>query len=139
MLLVPALALSMSACGLFEQPDNPLLGTWSTQDRNKVTFSPNAVIVAPDKGPATTMSAQECNGAYKLLYGRMETAALQRAFPGQADLTAKLKQLLTQPEYPVADVTCDRGGTSYLMLDNSRMLAVYRDGGVGGLEAYSRL
>ena len=35
-------------------------------------------------------------------------------FSAQADLTAQLKQLLVQPEYPVAEITCDRGGTTYL-------------------------
>jgi hypothetical protein len=69
----------------------------------------------------------------------MMTASLQQSFPTQPDLQSKLKQLLTSPEYPVADVTCDRGGTTYLMLDERRMIAVYRDSGVGGLETYSRL
>jgi hypothetical protein len=120
-------------------PASPLIGSWATADNNKVTFQPDRVVVIPDKGKPTTMSAGDCNGVFKLVYGRMATAPLQRAFVAQPDLEAKLKQLLTQPDYPVADVTCDRGGTTYLMLDDRQMLAIYRDAGVGGLERLSRL
>ena len=118
---------------------SPLIGNWQDADRNKVTFRPDAVVLTPDNGQATTMGPAACNGKYKLLYGRMETAELQRSFPSQPDLQGKLKRLLTKPEYPVADVTCDQGGTTYLMLDGSNVLAVYRDSGVGGTESLSRL
>ena len=120
-------------------PPSPLIGTWSTADHNQVTFRPDAVTVIPDKGNPTTLGKADCNGNYKLAYGRMQTAPLQQAFATQADLTAKLKQLLLQPDYPVADVTCDKGGTTYLMLDDRQMIAVYRDAGVGGLEHLTRL
>ena len=122
-----------------EQAANPLIGTWSNPENDRVTFTPDAIVMTPNKGQPTTMSAAECNGAYKLVYGRMETAPLERAFPSQADLQAKLKQMLVKPEYPVADVTCDQGGTTYLMLDDRQMLAVYRDAGVGGVERLNRL
>jgi hypothetical protein len=140
-LIVALAALLPAACGFFPsgQPANPLVGTWSTQEHNLVTFQPDRVVVTPDKGKPTTMSASDCNGVYKLVYGRMATAPLKQAFVGQADLAARLKQLLLQPDYPVADVTCDQGGTTYLMLDDRQMLAIYRDGGVGGLERYTRL
>jgi len=133
--------LFLTSCGLLpgEQPSNPLTGTWATPDRNQVTFRGNDIVLTPDKGAATTMGPGDCNGVYKLQYGRMMTGSLEQSFPSQPDLQSKLKQLLTKPEYPVADVTCDRGGTTYLMLDERRMIAVYRDAGVGGLETYSRL
>jgi hypothetical protein len=120
-------------------PSSPLFGNWADPDHNEVTFRADAVVVTPDKGQPTTMGPGECNGVYKLQYGRMMTAALKQSFPSQPDLQTKLKQLLTQPDYPVADVTCDQGGTTYLMLDNSQVLAVYRDAGVGGTESLSRL
>jgi hypothetical protein len=134
------LATLLTASCVFQQdPANPLIGSWTTADRNKVTFAADAVVVTPDKEQPMTLGPRDCNGVYKLQYGRMDTAALERSFPAQADLQAKLKQLLVKPEYPVVDVTCDRGGTTYLMLDDRQMLAVYRDSGVGGLETYSRL
>lgn len=130
-----------AACGFLPAapPASPLIGTWSTADHNQVTFQPDRVVVTPDKGKPTTLGSGDCNGVYKLVYGRMATAPLQRAFVAQVDLEAKLKQLLISPDYPVADVTCDRGGTTYLMLDDRQILAIYRDSGVGGLEHLSRL
>ena len=118
---------------------NPLIGNWADPDHNKVTFRSDAVVLTPTDGQAATMGPASCNGVYKLQYGRMLTADLQKSFPSQPDLQNKLKQLLNKPDYPVADVTCDQGGTTYLMLDDSRMLAVYRDAGVGGTETLSRL
>jgi hypothetical protein len=139
--LVALAALLPTACAFLEPPgsSNPLVGSWATADRNRVTFSDNAVVVTPDKGAAMTMGPGDCNNRYKLVYGRMMTASLEQSFPSQPDLQSKLKQLLVRPDYPVVDVTCDQGGTTYLMLDDRRMIAVYRDTGVGGLESYSRL
>jgi hypothetical protein len=140
-LLVVVAGLSPTACAFLQPPPpaNPLAGTWSTQDHNRVTIGADTVVLTPDKGQSTTLGPADCNGRYKLLSGRMDTASLQKSFPTQPDLQSKLRQLLVQPDYPVVDVTCDQGGTTYLMLDDRRMLAVYRDAGVGGLEAYSRL
>jgi len=140
-LLAVLAALSPTACAFLEPPQaaNPLIGTWTTQDHNQVTVRADAVVLTPDKGPPATMGPADCNGRYKLQTGRMETASLQKSFPTQPDLQNKLRQLLVKPDYPVVDVTCDQGGTTYLLLDNSRMLAIYRDAGVGGVEAYSRL
>jgi hypothetical protein len=135
-------ALLCASCSFVpfgQSPTSPLIGNWADADHNKVTFRDDAVVLTPDNGQATTMGASACNGVYKLQYGRMMTAALQQSFPSQPDLQSKLKQFLTKPEYPVADVTCDQGGTTYLMLDDSRVLAVYRDAGVGGTESLSRL
>ncbi|HVH78103.1 MAG TPA: hypothetical protein VM782_01830 [Stellaceae bacterium] len=134
-------ALLPTACAFLEAspPANPLIGSWTTQDRNRVTIADSAIVITPDKGPAATMGPGDCNGVYKLQSGRMMTGALEQSFAGQPDLQSKLKQLLTRPDYPVVDVTCDRGGTTYLMLDDRRMIAVYRDAGIGGMEAYSRL
>ena len=140
-LAVALLALLPTGCAIFEgpAPPNPLIGSWTTAERDKVTFQPDAVVVTPDKGKPTTMGAAECNGVYKLAYGRMATTPLKQLFSSQADLTAQLKQLLVQPEYPVAEITCDRGGTTYLMLDDRQLLAIYRDGAVGGIERMTRL
>jgi hypothetical protein len=131
--------LLLTCCVPGAPATSPLVGNWATQDHNQVTLRDDAVVITPDKGKSETLGPRDCNGVYKLQYGRMITASLQQSFPTQPDLQSKLKQLLTSPEYPVADVTCDRGGTTYLMLDDRRMIAVYRDSGVGGLETYSRL
>ena len=132
--------LLLTSCAFFSgEQVSPLIGTWTTPDRNKVTFQPDAVVLTPDKGSQTTMGKAECNGVYRLAYGRMMTAPLKQAFAAQPDLESKLKVMLVKPEYPVADVTCDQGGTTYLLLDDREVLAIYRDSGIGGIEHYTRL
>jgi hypothetical protein len=134
-------ALLCTSCSFLQNqtPASPLFGNWEDADRNKVTFRADAVVLTPDSGETATMGPATCNGRYQLQYGRMETADLQKSFTSQPDLQNKLKRMLTQPEYPVADVTCDQGGTTYLMLDGNNVLAVYRDSGVGGTESLSRI
>lgn len=141
-LVAVSAALLCASCGFLpfqNQSSSPLTGNWADPDHNKVTFRADAVVLTPNDGQPTTMGPGECNGTYKLQYGRMASAALQQSFPSQPDLQNKLKQLLTKPDYPVADVTCDQGGTTYLMLDDNRVLAVYRDAGTGGTQSLSRL
>ena len=36
--------------------------------------------------------------------------------------------MLPRPEYPVAEVTCGEGGTTYVMLGEQDLLAIHRDG-----------
>jgi len=135
------LALAPAGCAIFEgsQSANPLIGTWTNTDNDHVTFKGDAVIITPKEGKPTPMGPDDCNGVFTIAYGRMETAPLQKLFPLQPDLEDKLKALLVQPEYPVAEVTCDRGGTTYLMLGEREVLAIYRDNGIGGLEHLTRL
>jgi hypothetical protein len=136
-----ALLSLTTACAFLEGPPpaNPLIGTWSNGDNDRVTFSAGSVVVTPNNGKPTAMGPGDCNGVFNLAYGRMETAPFDRLFPGQLDLEAKLKAALVKPEYPVAEVTCDQGGTTYMMLDDSHVLAIYRDAGIGGLEHLTRL
>jgi hypothetical protein len=141
LILAALLAVLPAACAFIEGPlpANPLLGSWSNADNDRVSFQPNTVVVSPKDGKPVAMGPGDCNGIFKLSYGRMATANFATLFPLQPDLEAKLKGALVKPEYPVADVTCDRGGTTYLMLDDHQVLAIYRDSGIGGLEHLTRL
>jgi hypothetical protein len=134
------LALLPTGCAFFEgAPDNPLLGTWSNADNDRVTFKADGVVIAPSKGAAAAMGPGDCSGVYKLAYGRMATAPFNTLFPSQPDLEDKLKQALVKPEYPVADVTCGQGGTTYMMIGDREVLAIYRDAGIGGVEHLTRM
>jgi hypothetical protein len=136
-----AVVMLSAGCALIEGPEpaNPLLGTWTNTENDRVTLQPNAVIVSPNKGQSAPMGAADCNGVFTLVYGRMATAPFAVLFPAQPDLEAKLKAALVQPEYPVAEVTCGQGGTTYFMVGDSEVVAIYRDAGVGGLEHLTRL
>jgi hypothetical protein len=138
---IAVLAVLPTACALFEggQPANPLLGTWTTPEHDRVTFQPDTIALTPAQGATETLSAADCNGVFKLGYGSMESAPLIRLFPAQPDLAVKLKATLVQPLYPAADMTCDKGGTTYLLLDDHDLIAIYRDGGVGGMQRLTRL
>lgn len=139
-LVVATLALLPAGCGLFGgEPENRFIGTWMTADRDRITFHPDTIVLSPDKGQPTTLGPADCNGVFKLGYGRMESAPLIALFPTQPDLGAKLKATLVQPIYPAADMTCDKGGTTYLLLDDRDLIAIYRDGGVGGFQRLTRL
>jgi hypothetical protein len=120
-------------------PDNPIAGTWANTENDRVTFNTDSVTVTPNNGKSTAMGPGECNGIFKIAYGRMATAPFAKLFPAQPDLEDKLKALLVRPEYPVAEVTCDRGGTTYLMIGDHDLLAIYRDAGLGGIERLKRL
>jgi len=133
-------ALLPSGCAFFgPAPDNPLLGTWSNADNDRVTFQPDTIVLTPSKGPSGTMGPADCNGVFRLTYGRMATPPLAKLFPTQPDLEDKLKAALVKPEYPVAEVTCGEGGTTYLMIGDREVLAIYRDAGIGGLGHLTRL
>ena len=134
-------AALLGGCALFPgwAPENPIIGTWANTDNDRVTFTADAVTVTPNNSKPTVMGPGDCNGVFKIAYGRMATAPFATLFPTQADLEDKLKGLLVQPEYPVADVTCDRGGTTYFMIGDRELLAIYRDAGLGGIERLSRL
>jgi hypothetical protein len=136
-----SLALLPTGCFVLEGPlpANPLIGTWSNADNDRVTFSDSSVIVTPNNGKATAMGPGDCNGVFKISYGRMATTSFATMFPTQPDLENQLKKALVAPEYSVADVTCDQGGTTYFMLDDREVLAVYRDSGIGGVEHLTRL
>ncbi len=135
------MAALLGACSLFPgwAPENPIIGTWSNADNDRVTFAADSVTVTPNNSKPTAMGPGDCNGVFKIAYGRMATAPFGALFPKQPDLEDKLKSLLVKPEYPVAEVTCDQGGTTYFMIGDGELLAIYRDAGVGGIEQLKRL
>ena len=138
---IATLAALSSACAILggAPPPNPIIGSWTNTDNDRVTFNADTVVVTPNNGKPTAMGPADCNGVFKISYGRMQTAPFATMFPKQPDLEDKLKALLLKPEYPVADVTCDKGGTTYLMVGDRELVAIYRDAGLGGLERLTRL
>src|ERR1700687_547932 len=81
-------AALLGACALFPgwAPENPIIGTWANTDNDRVTFNADAVIVTPNNGKPTAMGPDDCNGVFKIAYGRMATAPFATLFPTQADL-----------------------------------------------------
>ena len=66
------------------------------------------------------------------------SSALLAVVGRQADLRRRLTGLLVQPEYPVAQMNCGEGGTTYVMLSDKEMVAIHHDLDIGGMERWSR-
>jgi hypothetical protein len=133
-------ALLPAACAdfAFGPTPNPFIGAWSTTDRDKVSFNEDTVVLTSPDGKATPISAAECNGGFRFLYGRMTRESVKSIGSSQPDVDSKLSAMLIDPVYPVAELTCDRGTSTYVMLDDHDLVAIYRDRDVVGLDRMTR-
>ncbi len=82
---------------------------------------------------------RSCGGTFRFGYGRESREALIGLAPHQPDLTGKLASLLAAPDYPVAELTCGEGASTYVLLDERGLVAIYRDRDIAGIERLSRL
>ena len=139
--LRPALGLAgaMLPAACMTPPANPFLGVWTTPEHNEITFRDGTLVVSPTGEPQTEMSPQACAGKFHFGYSRKSRDALTALVPQQPDLRAKLGTMLQQPEYPVAELGCDQGENTYVLLDDHDLLAIYRDADVAAVEQLSRL
>ena len=119
-------------------PQNPFLGAWSTAERSQIAFRDDTVVINPPDAPPTAMSPQSCPGAFQFRYGRKSRDALLALAIQQPDVTRRLGSLLTQPEYPVAELRCDQGDNTYVLLNDRDLVAIYRDNDIAGIEQLSR-
>jgi hypothetical protein len=134
------LALSPAACGDFRfgYAPNEFLGVWTTADQGKVSFTDETVVLTSPEGKPTPVSAAECNGGFGFRYGQMTRESITGIAAAQPDVGQKLSGMLTGSVYPVAELTCDRGTSTYVMLDDHEIEAIYRDRDVVGLDRMSR-
>ena len=135
--LLAAAALLPAACAT-EPPANPFAGAWSTAERQQISFRDNTVVVQPPNAAPTPMAAESCDGAFRFGYGHKSRDALLALTPQQPDLRDRLARLLVRPDYPVAELGCGEGDTTYVLLDDRDLVAIYRDAGIAGLERLSR-
>lgn len=119
-------------------PQNPFLGAWSTAERSQIAFRDDTVVINPPDAPPSAMSPQSCPQAFQFQYGRKSRDALLALAIQQPDVTRKLGALLTQAEYPVAELRCDQGDNTYVLLDDRDLVAIYRDNDIAGFEQLSR-
>jgi hypothetical protein len=120
-------------------PTNPFLGAWATPERSQITFRDNTIVMSPPNQTPTALDPAACAGRFRFAYTRKSRDAIAAAIARQPDLRIKLGGLLTQSEYPVAELGCDRGENTYVLLNDRDLIAIYRDGDVAGLERLSRL
>ena len=138
-LLALAAVLPAACAGLEPPPANPFVGAWATAERQQIAFRDTTIVVSPPDGAPTPMGADSCSGAFRFGYGRQSREALLGLTPQQPDLKKKLATLLVQPDYPVAELACGAGGSTYVLLGERELVAIYRDHDIAGVERLSRL
>jgi hypothetical protein len=137
--LLALVAMLPAACAGVEPPANPFAGAWSTAEHQEIAFRDTTIVVSPPDGAPTPMGADSCSGAFRFAYGRKSREALLGLTPQQPDLKKKLATLLVQPDYPVAELACGAGGSTYVLLGERELVAIYRDHDIAGVERLSRL
>ena len=133
-------AVLPAACAIPEPPPaNPFAGAWATAERQQIAFRDTTIVVNPPDAAPTTMGAESCAGAFRFGYGRKSREALLGLTPRQPDLRTRLAALLVQPDYPVAELACGGGDSTYVLIGERDLVAVYRDGDIAALSRLSRL
>ena len=142
-LLIALAAALPAACAGIESPRlaapaNPFAGGWTTTERRQVAFRDDTVVVNPPNQPPTPLGAETCAGRFRFSYGRKSREALVALAPRQPDLQRRIAAQLAQPEYPVAELSCAEGGTTYVLLGDRDLMAIHRDRDIAGLQRLTR-
>ena len=128
-----------AACASLEPPANPFAGAWTTGERQQIAFRPDTVVVQPPNAAPTAMGKESCDGVFLFGYGQKSREALLGLTPRQPDLKNRLSKLLVRGDYPVAEMTCGEGASTYVLLDDRDLVVIHRDRDVAGIERLSRL
>jgi hypothetical protein len=138
------LAATSAACAVPASPPtpaapaNPFLGAWATSEKGSIVFEPGTIVQAQANGEHTPLDAATCGGHFQFAYGTKERGALVALVPQQPNLQERLSHLLPAPSYPVAELACDRGDQTYVLIDRNDLLAIYRDGDIAALDRLQR-
>lgn len=139
-LVLAAAAVLPAACAIVVgPPPNPFAGGWATAEHQQIAFRDNTVVLHPADAAPAPMSAESCAGAFRFDYGRKSREALLGLTPSQPDLKRRLELLLVQADYPVAELSCGEGASTYVLLDERDLLAIHLDQGIAGIETMTRL
>jgi hypothetical protein len=130
--------LALPAACAAPEPQSPFAGAWSGAERHQISFGDNTVVQQPAGAPATTLGPETCAGRFRFGYARRNRQELIALAPEQPDLRSRLTLLLVRPDYPVAELGCGEGGTTYVLLDDRKLIAIHRDADVAGIEELSR-
>lgn len=120
------------------QADNPLIGSWVAADNASITIRPDTIIQHQPDGENITLGEDTCRGVFRFSYDTKSRQALTALVPRQPDLRQRLADLLVNSSYPVAELECDRGDQTYVLLGDSQLLAIYRDGDIGAIDRLVR-
>jgi hypothetical protein len=118
--------------------EDPFVGNWVTAENASITIRPDTIVQHQPDGETTTLDEAACRGMFRFAHGTKSRQDLTGLVPRQPDLRQKISDILVEQSYPVAELDCDRGDQTYVLLNNRQLLAIYRDGDVGAIERLAR-
>ena len=119
-------------------PANPFAGAWVTGEHQAIAFRDDTVVLSPPDGAPTPMGKESCDGKFRFGYTRMSRKALLDLALHQPNVMNKLAPLLVRADYPVAEVACGEGDSTYVLLDERDVVAIHRDRDIAGIERLAR-
>lgn len=117
---------------------NPFVGDWSAGQEASITIRPDTIIQHQPNGESIMLDKSTCRGVFRLVYDTRSRDALVGLIARQPDLRQRLSTLLVEANYPVAELACDRGDQTYVLLNDRELLAIYRDGEIGAIDRLVR-
>ena len=128
------------ACTVSPAPrvEDPFVGNWVTAENASITIRPDTIVQHQPDGESTTLDKTACRGMFSFAHGTKSRQDLTGLVPRQPDLRQKISDILVEQSYPVAELNCDRGDQTYVLLNDRQLLAIYRDGDVGAIERLAR-
>ncbi len=118
--------------------EDPFVGNWVTPENASITIRPDTIVQHQPDGESTTLDKAVCRGMFSFAHGTKSRHDLTSLVPRQPDLRQKISDILVEQSYPVAELNCDRGDQTYVLLNDRQLLAIYRDGDVGAIERLAR-
>jgi hypothetical protein len=118
--------------------DNPFVGTWATAESANITIRPDTIVQHQPDGQSTILDKNACRGVFRFIYDTKTRQALAGLLPRQPELQRRLSDTLVEPSYRVAELDCDRGDQTYVLLSDNQLLAIYRDGDIGAIDRLAR-
>ena len=128
------------ACALPPAPrvEDPFVGNWVTAENASVTIRPDTIVQHQPDGETTTLDQTACRGMFRFAHATKSRQDLTGLVPRQPELRQKISDILVEQSYPVAELNCDRGDQTYVLLNDRQLLAIYRDGNIGAIERLAR-
>jgi hypothetical protein len=134
------LAAAPLGCAVSPQDgaENPFVGNWATAENASITIRQETVVQHQPDGQSTTLDRSACRGVFSFAYGTKTREALADLLPRQPELQRRLSDTLVEPNYRVAQLDCDHGDQTYVLLNDRQLLAIYRDGDIGVIDRLAR-
>jgi hypothetical protein len=114
------------------------IGTWVTAEDASITIRSDTIVQHQPNGETTALDENACGGVFRFVYGTKTRQALTDLVPRQPELRRRLSDLLVDPSYSVAELDCNSGDQTYVLLNDRQLVAIYRDGDIGAIDHLAR-